>query len=91
MTSKDRAEIVRIIAENQSQFSHEHCEALFHLTAEDLIAGGIDPVRVRSAMIRSWTRLQQAEIGTPGVVELLRDLSDAIERHLLANSQQWSN
>lgn len=87
MTTKQRADIVRIITENRELFgSHEHIEALFHVTAEDLITGGVDPVRVRSAIMRSWVRQQQAEIGELGVIELLRDLADALERHLLSKS-----
>jgi hypothetical protein len=82
MTPKTRVEIVRIISENLETFgSHEHIEALFAVTVEDLIAGGVEPVRVMSAMIRAWTRLEEAEIGKVGVIEVLRNLADAHERH----------
>jgi hypothetical protein len=77
-----RQAMVKLITENLAEFEQpSHIEALFTVTVEDLIAGGVDPVRVMGSMIRSWSRLVQADIGKPGLIAVLRDVSSAIEQH----------
>jgi hypothetical protein len=91
MTTKSendpRAEIVRLIAANKENFQAEQVEALFVVTVEDLISGGVDQVRVYAAMVRAWVRLQVAMRGAGATAELLRDFADLLERPAL-NSQK---
>jgi hypothetical protein len=86
-----RAEIVRLIAQNREDLQAEQVEALFVCTVEDLVAGGIDPVRVFASMLRGWVRLQVAMRGAGATAELLRDFADRVERPALnAPSQKKS-
>jgi hypothetical protein len=80
-----RGEIVRRIAESRDEFQPEQCEALFHLTCEDLIAGGVDAIRVKAAMLRAFVRQQVTERGAGATAELLRDFADRVERPALEN------
>ncbi len=83
-----RADIVEIIGKNLLTFATpEHTEALFHITCEDLIAGGVDEIRVRAAMLSAFVRQQVSERGAAATAELLRDFADLVERPAL-NSQK---
>jgi hypothetical protein len=81
-----RSEIVRLIAANKDGFQPEQVEALFVVTVEDLISGGVEDVRVFAAMLRAWVRLQIALRGAPATAELLRDFADLTERPALESA-----
>lgn len=83
MSADPRTEIVRLIAENREGLQAEQVEALFVCTAEDLINGSIDPVRVFASMLRGWVRMQVAIRGAGATAELLRDFADHVERPAL--------
>lgn len=84
--SDPRAAIVRLIAENRDGLQAEQIEALFVCTVEDLVVGGIDPVRVFASMLRGWVRLQVAIRGAAATAELLRDFADHVERPALESA-----
>lgn len=86
--SDPRAAIVRLIAANRDDFQAEQVEALFHVTCEDLIAGGVDAIRVKAAMLRAFVRQQVAERGAGATAELLRDYADHVERPALNGTSQ---
>ena len=79
-----RTEIIRLIAANKDTLQAAHqVEALFTMTAEDLILGGVDRVRVEAAMLRGFVRMQIAQRGAGATAELLRDFADRVERPAL--------
>jgi hypothetical protein len=79
-----RAECIRLIAVNVGDFQAEQVEALFVVTVEDLLSGGVDQVRVDASMLRAWVRLQVARRGAGATAELLRDFADMVERPALS-------
>lgn len=87
--NEPRAALIRTITENLSTFAApESIEALFVVTCEDLIAAGIDPVRVQASMMRAFVRQQIAQRGAGATAELLRDFADRIERPSLNSQMQ---
>jgi hypothetical protein len=89
--AETRAQLIRTISDNLSTFAEpEHIEALFHVTCDDLIAGGVDAIRVKAAMLRAFVRQQIAVRGAPATADLLRDFADLIERPSLHNSQNFT-
>ena len=84
--SDPREKYVRLIAEDRDGLQAERTEAVFVVTAEDFINGGIDPVIVFAAMMRGWVRMQMAIRGAGATAELLRDFADVVERPALENA-----
>ena len=80
--------IRRLIGDNLAAFSEpEYIEALFHVTCEDLISGGVEDVRVQAALLRAFVRQRVAEHGAGATAELLRDFADLVERPSLETPQ----